>query len=108
MYYEMVHLLRLAVDRRASDLTIAPGAPPYATVNGSLDFLGAAAIHADEAWRMLDSVTSQADQRYLRETGKADYSFWFENIARFRVSAAVQEGFSGPVMRLFVTDLNIG
>ncbi|MBI5096000.1 MAG: helix-turn-helix domain-containing protein [Candidatus Hydrogenedentes bacterium] len=107
MPYEMVHLLSVAVDRRASDLTVAPGVPPYVCVNGSLDVVGGNEITPPEAQRMFESITSEEDQQCLRESGKADYAFWFENVARFRVSVVRSDAVNAPIMRLFMTDRDL-
>ena len=56
---------------------------------------------------MFESITSNADQDNVRGNGKSDYFFWFENVARFRVSAVQNEGSEAPIMRLFVTDRNV-
>lgn len=76
-------------------------------VNGSLDVVGSDALTPAETQRMFESVTSEEDQQCLRESGKADYAFWFENVARFRVSAVRSDALSAPIMRLFVTDRNV-
>ncbi len=107
MPYEMVHLLRLALNRQASDLTISPGTPPYVCVNGTLDMLDVATVPPAEAKLLFESIASKENQQCLRESGKADFAFWFENVARFRVTAVKSEGLDAPIMRLFVVDRNI-
>lgn len=107
MPYEMVHLLSIAVDRKASDLSVTPGTPPHICVGGSLDVVNGEVVTIADARPMFDSISSLKDQQCLDETGKADFSFWFENIARFRVSAVNCETLDAPLMRLFITDRNL-
>jgi len=107
MPYEMVHLLSIAVDRKASDLTVAPGTPPHVCVGGSLDVVNGEAVAVADARPMFDSIASLKDQQCLDQTGKADFSFWFENIARFRVSAVNCGTLDAPIVRLFITDRNL-
>ena len=94
-------LLRLAVERKASDLHITVGRPPVLRINGRLKPV--------EEWPMLkppdtDALLRQAakaeQQKKLEEIGEVDFSFSIIGLSRFRVNAFKQRGSIALVFRM--------
>lgn len=97
-------LLRLAVERGASDVHLKVPAPPLARVHGELVRLGdlprltpadAEALLA----AMLDGLPHPAKRRELAARGEVAFSYAHPGLGRFRVSAYRQRGSLAIVLR---------
>ena len=100
MAVEMINLLRMVVDRDASDLHLAVGNPPVGRVHGHLNYFDENPMSEADTERLMKSIASPDHQQELQEVGGADFGFAFEDVARFRVSCFKQKGRVGLVLRL--------
>lgn len=100
MTVELDKLLRLVVDRDASDLHLIVGAPPVVRLYGDLRPLNLPPLTAEDTYAFMRSITPERYQRELKERGGADYGFAYEDRGRFRVSLYMQKGTIGLSLRL--------
>lgn len=101
----MSDLLQLAVDEGASDLHLPVGSPPILRISGGLSPLDTELLKPEDTERFMKSITSEDNQRKVRESGGCDFGFAFGTSARFRVSILRQKGNIGLVLRLIPSDL---
>ena len=96
---DMSELLRIVVERNASDLHIAVGKPPVLRVDGGLENVDLEPLTSEDTEELMKSITSDTHQQRVQEVGGTDFGFAFGDIARFRVSVLKQKGFVGVVLR---------
>ncbi len=95
----MSELLRIVVERNASDLHLAVGKPPVLRVDGGLENVDIDDLTPDDTDALMKSVTSETHQQRLQEVGGTDFGFAFGDLARFRVSVFKQKGVVGMCLR---------
>jgi twitching motility protein PilT len=93
-------LLRIMVDKKASDLHLAVGSPPVIRVDGDLERLKWRTITEEEFESLLVPIAPEKPLRDWRETGDTDFAYAMGQIARFRVNMFRQEHGSGAVLRM--------
>lgn len=98
-------LLKLVVDRNASDLHLAVGKPPTLRINGRLRFLDIEELVPEDTERFMKSITSERHQQKMQELGGTDFGFAFGKLARFRVSVFKEKGRYGLALRLIPNKL---
>jgi len=93
-------LLRVVVEREASDLHLKAGSPPVLRIDGELasygDPLGLTPEEMSEAFEHI--TTEQQREEFAREL-ELDFAYSIPSLARFRVNAAVQRGTISLVLR---------
>ena len=92
-------LLRLMVEKGASDLYITAGVAPSLRVDGKLAPVARQALTADQARQFVYSIMNDKQQKEYEERLECDFSFELPNIARFRVNAFNQNRGPGAVFR---------
>ncbi|MGC9328676.1 MAG: type IV pilus twitching motility protein PilT [Candidatus Hinthialibacter sp.] len=97
---EMEDLLKIVVERDASDLHIRVGRPPVIRIDGRLEDLGNEPLTAEDTEYLMNSISPDMHREAIAEIGSADYGYAFQNLARFRVSIFRTYGNYGMVMRL--------
>ncbi len=93
-------LLRIMVDKKASDLHLAVGSPPLIRVDGDLERLKWRTLTEEEYESLLVPIAPEKPLRDWRETGDTDFAYAMGQIARFRVNMFRQEHGSGAVLRM--------
>jgi len=94
-------IMKEAVEQRASDIHIKIDNPPLLRVDGALVRLDQFPVVTAETARAL--LTEIADERDMAKYDKLlelDTSYMYENVARFRVNACVDDGKPRIVLRL--------
>jgi twitching motility protein PilT len=85
-------LLRLMVDRGASDLHITTGSPPQLRIDGTLVPLRTPPLKPSESKALCYEVMTD-DQRLRFEKGcEIDFSFGVKSLSRFRANVFLQRG----------------
>ena len=105
MTVEMVDLLELIIAEGGSDLHLEVGAAPTVRINGGLVPLESPPLTPEDTEKLIHSITSDHNQKTIREVGTIDFGFDYVGKARFRVSAFKQKGVYGAVLRLIPNDL---
>jgi len=85
-------LLKIMVERGATDLHVTTNTPPVIRVDGSLERLPFPMMTAPETKRLAYSVLTDAQKHRLEETWELDFSFGVKGLARFRANIFFQRG----------------
>jgi len=99
-------LLRLAVERKASDLHLKVGNYPYLRIDG---LLGALAdqprITPEDMLSMAFSMMTNRQKQKFKETAELDMAYGVAGLGRFRVNIFQQRGNVGMVLRVIPTKI---
>lgn len=97
---EMNEMLKLVVERDASDLHISVGKPPVMRLHGILDVVDPHIITPEDSDRLMREITPPRYQQMIQETGSADFAYAYSDMARFRCAVFRARGNISIVMRL--------
>jgi twitching motility protein PilT len=99
-------LLRMAVDRKASDLHLKVGNFPHVRIDGELRPLdNLAKLTQEDVLDMAFSMMSNRQKAKFKETSEMDLAFGVQGLGRFRVNVFQQRGNPGLVLRLVPTKI---
>ncbi|MES2464391.1 MAG: type IV pilus twitching motility protein PilT [Armatimonadota bacterium] len=94
-------LIRLAAEKKASDLFLKEGAPPMLRVHGRIQKADdSAVLTADETRRLAYSVMTHEQVGRFEHRHELDLAFTVENVTRVRANIYQQRGSMGMVCRL--------
>jgi len=100
------NLLRLVAQQGASDLHLTVGRFPTFRIDGRLVPLTQDSIVAPEDSKaMSEVVLTEENKKKLMENGQVDFSYSFEDKARFRVNAFFQQGYLSMAFRLIPREI---
>ena len=102
---DIVDLLRLAVERRASDLVLTVGLPPMIKIDGEWRPTEHEVLTPNLTRRLMYSMMDEKKQRNFEERKDLDFSFSLSGHGRFRVNCFQQRGSVGGVMRTISEDV---
>src|SRR3954452_17164886 len=101
MEFDFADILLETLDRRASDLHIAAGAPPMVRVRGRLTPIeGAPTLTPTDTREIVYSILSNDQRQPLETTLAIDFAYTIPGRARFRVNACFQRAALGAAFRL--------
>ncbi len=92
-------LLTLMVQKQASDLFITAATPPSIKVNGRVTPVAKAALSGEQSKELVTGLMSPAQREEFAQTNECNFAIGAKGIGRFRVSAFVQRGSAGMVLR---------
>ncbi len=98
-------LLKISVDRGATDLHITTNTPPVIRIDGALERLALPTLTAPETKRLAYSVLTDAQKHRLEETLELDLSFGIKGLARFRANVFFQRGAIAAAFRRIPYDI---
>ncbi|MBJ88692.1 MAG: type IV pili twitching motility protein PilT [Woeseia sp.] len=101
----MQDLLRKMVDREGSDLFISVGFPPAIKFDGEVQKEGDKLLTAEQSALMVRSIMNDKQIKEFDATKECNFAIAPKNIGRFRVSAFIQQGQVGAVLRTIKTDI---
>ena len=96
----MQDLLRRVVERKASDLFITAGVPPAVKVDGEIRPQSDRKLSPEESAMLVRSIMNDRQSREFDATKECNFAISPLGIGRFRVSAFMQMGQVGCVIRL--------
>ena len=99
------NLLRKMVERDGSDLFITAGFPPAIKVDGTIHKATDTPLNADQAAMMVRSIMNDKQIKEFDATKECNFAIAPKGIGRFRVSAFIQQGMSGAVLRTITTEI---
>jgi twitching motility protein PilT len=102
---DIVDLLKLAVERRASDLVLTVGLSPMIKVNGEWRATEHDVLTPNMTRKLMYSMMDEKKQRNFEERRDLDFSFSLSGHGRFRVNCFQQRGSVGGVMRTISEDV---
>jgi twitching motility protein PilU len=95
----MQDLLRRMVDRKGSDLFITSGFPPAIKIDGEVRPQTDKALAPEQSAVLVRSIMNDRQTREFDASKEANFAIAPPGIGRFRVSAFVQQGMTGCVIR---------
>ena len=98
-------LLRLMVERKASDLHLKAGSPPVLRVDGELEPQDQPPLSVAAMSVILEEVTDDEQRERFDEEKELDFAYAAADIGRFRVNAALQRGTITLAFRLVREDI---
>ena len=99
-------LLRIAVERKASDLHLKVGNHPYLRVDGALVALSELKrLTAEDMLNMAFSMMSNRQKQKFKESAELDLAYGVAGLGRFRVNVFQQRGNVGLVLRVVPTKI---
>jgi twitching motility protein PilU len=110
---EFDKLLKLMVEKGASDLFITAGKPPMVKVNGKLYAAGKSALSPEQAKELVYGVMNPDQQEMFDKEHECNFAINTRGLGRFRVSSFFQRNLVGMVLRRIevnipkVTDLGL-
>ena len=99
------NLLRKMIEREGSDLFITAGFPPAIKVDGTIHKATDTPLDADQAAMMVRSIMNDKQIKEFDATKECNFAIAPQGIGRFRVSAFIQQGMSGAVLRTITTEI---
>ncbi len=95
----MQDLLRRMVDRKGSDLFITANFPPAIKIDGEVRPQTDKPLSVEQSAVLVRSIMNDRQTREFDATKEANFAIAPPGIGRFRVSAFVQQGYTGCVIR---------
>src|ERR1700683_2045035 len=96
----MQDLLRRVIEKKASDLFITAGFPPAIKVDGEVRPQSERALTAEQSAVLVRAIMNDRQTKEFDATKECNFAIAPQGIGRFRVSAFVQQGATGAVIRL--------
>jgi twitching motility protein PilT len=88
----LYELLKVMIDRGASDLHISTGSPPRIRIDGGLVKLDEDSLISSETKAMCYSILTDAQKQRFEEDNELDLSFGVKGLSRFRANVFLQRG----------------
>ena len=99
------NLLRKMVEREGSDLFLTSGFPPAIKVDGTIHKATDTPLSTDQATMMVRSIMNDKQIKEFDATKECNFAIAPQGIGRFRVSAFIQQGMVGAVLRTITTEI---
>ncbi len=99
------NLLRKMVEQNGSDLFITCGFPPAIKVDGVIHKATDAPLSSEQASMMVRSIMNDKQIKEFDSTKECNFAIAPQGIGRFRVSAFIQQGYAGAVLRTITTEI---
>jgi len=96
----MQDLLKRMVDKKGSDLFITAGFPPAIKIDGEVRAQADKALSPEQSAVLVRAIMNDRQTRDFDSTKECNFAISPSGIGRFRVSAFVQQGLIGCVVRL--------
>lgn len=98
---QLEELVQIVIKENGSDIHISEGRHPTVRVNGTLiPLIRQQVLSAQDTKGILDEIITPKDKAIFDQNGEVDFSYSYQNNARFRGNAFMQQGQIGIVMRL--------
>ena len=101
----MRDLLKLMIEKRASDLFITVGFPPAIKVDGKISPVSKTGLSPDNTKSLTYAVMNDKQLKEYEATKECNFAINPVGIGRFRVNAFIQQGYCGLVFRTIETNV---
>src|SRR5258708_27258122 len=95
----MQDLLRRMVEKKGSDLFITAGFPPAIKIDGEIRPQSDRSLSTEQSAGMVRAIMNDRQTKEFDASKECNFAIAPPGIGRFRVSAFVQQGFTGAVLR---------
>ena len=103
-----VHLddiLRMAIERRASDIHLTVGLPPMIRVDGEVTPLNYQVLEATDTRRLIYETLADEQLQKFEATHELDFAYSVRGLSRFRFNVYMQRGSVAGAMRSIPTKI---
>jgi len=101
----MLDLLKLMLQKNASDLFITVGFPPAMKIDGKMTPVSKQALTLENAKVMTYAIMNDRQLKEFEATKECNFAVSPPGIGRFRCNAFIQQGNPGLVMRTITTEI---
>ncbi len=101
----MQTLLKKMVAKEGSDLFITAGFPPAIKIDGEIHRAAEQRLTPEQSAVIVRSIMNDKQARDFDATQECNFAIFPQGIGRFRVSAFIQQGYVGAVLRRIVTEI---
>jgi twitching motility protein PilU len=101
----MQDLLRTMIARGGSDLFITAGYPPAIKADGEINPVTEKSLTAEQSAMLVRAIMNDRQNKEFDANKECNFAIGPQGIGRFRVSAFVQQGRSGAVLRTIATSI---
>ncbi len=98
-------LLQIMLDQKGSDLFITANFPPAVKIDGELTPISNQALTAHQTSALVHAVMNDIQIVAFDTSKEANFAIHFAGLGRFRVSAFMQQGNVGMVIRIIATTI---
>jgi twitching motility protein PilU len=102
---KIIPFLRLAADKKASDVFFSAGSPVVIKVDGVALPAGRKGLSAEQVDELVQAVLNDVQREELKQKHELDFAIDLPNIGRFRVNAFQQRGTNAMAIRLVVAQV---
>lgn len=99
------NLLKKMVEKEGSDLFLTTGFPPAIKVDGTIHKATDTPLSPDQSAMMVRSIMNDKQVKEFDATKECNFAISPQGIGRFRVSAFIQQGMVGAVLRTITTEI---
>ena len=99
------NLLKKMVEKDGSDLFLTTGFPPAIKVDGQIHKATDTVLTAEQSAMMVRSIMNDKQVKEFDATKECNFAISPQGIGRFRVSAFIQQGLVGAVLRTITTEI---
>lgn len=92
-------ILKLMVEKKASDLFVTSGVAPSIKVDGKISPISKTKLTAQQSHELVVSIMSPEQREEFTNTKECQFAISLKDVARFRVSAFSQRDDAGMVLR---------
>lgn len=101
----IVELLKIGMEKRASDIHITVGVPPILRIDGKLTPLDIEPLKPSDTKDLVYNTLSESFIQQLEKEGELDTSFSSPGIGRYRVNAYKQRGSYAMALRIIPLEI---
>ncbi len=101
----MSDLLRLMVEKKASDLFLTAGFPPAIKIDGRVTPVSSQPLSPQHTRELARAIMNDKQSKEFEETNECNFAISQPDSGRFRVNAFVQQGRAGLVLRTINTKI---
>ncbi len=100
---EIVDLLHVAMDAKASDIILVVGAPPALNVHGNVKPTDLAVLMPKDAEKLIYPMLNEEQRSLFEKQHDVDFSYSVSGLGRFRVNVHKQRGSVAAAIRVIPT-----
>lgn len=89
---DLKELLKLCIDRKASDLHLTENSPPILRMDGKLTLTDRPALSKDDLKKCIYGILTDTQKEKFEQERELDFSLSMEGLERFRVNIHIQRG----------------
>lgn len=101
----IIELVNIATEKKASDIHITVGIPPILRINGQLIYFNEEKLKPEDTKTLVYETLNEDLIKELEEKGEVDTSFSSPGIGRYRVNAYKQRGSYGMALRIIPLEI---